>query len=62
MSDTTNERETMTTEQLIDRAVQRRLATDLAYRYAENADEQAEREEEITREEEERITRSSLSQ
>lgn len=35
-------------EQLIDRRVQRRIGTDAAYRNAANAEEQAEREREIT--------------
>jgi hypothetical protein len=38
-------------EALLDRRVQRRLATDAAYRNAENAEEQQEREEQIEREE-----------
>ena len=42
-------------ERIIDRRVQRRLATDAAYRNAANADEQAEREDEITRQEEDRF-------
>ena len=36
-------------ERIIDRRVQAKLATDAAYRNAENAEEQAEREDEITR-------------
>lgn len=43
-------------ERVVDRAVQRRLATDSAYRNAENADAQAEREQEITDEELARAT------
>jgi hypothetical protein len=42
-------------EALIDRRVQRRLATDNAYRYAENAEEQAQREDEIAAEEDARL-------
>jgi hypothetical protein len=42
-------------ERILDARIMRRLATDNAYRYAENAEEQAEREEQITREEEERL-------
>lgn len=42
-------------EAIVDRRVMRRLATDAAYRNAANADEQAEREDEITREELERF-------
>ena len=42
-------------ERIIDRRVMSRLATDAAYRNAENAEEQAEREAEITRQEEERL-------
>jgi hypothetical protein len=42
-------------EKIIDRRVQARLATDAAYRNAENAEEQAEREDEITRQEEHRL-------
>lgn len=38
-------------EAIIDRRVQRRLATDRAYLNAENAEEQAAREQEITDEE-----------
>jgi hypothetical protein len=45
-------------ERLVDRAVMRRLATDSAYLHAENAEEQAEREQEITDQELERITGS----
>lgn len=44
-------------ERAIDRAVMRRLNTDAAYLYAENAEAQAEREQEITDEEYERITK-----
>lgn len=44
-----------TREAVLDRRVQHRLATDNAYRYAENAEEQAVREEEIEREEDERL-------
>ncbi len=36
-----------TREELLDKRIQRRLATDSAYRNAENAEEQAEREREI---------------
>lgn len=43
-------------EAIIDARVWRRLAHDAAYRNAENADEQAEREEQITREEEASFT------
>ena len=43
-------------EQMCDRAVMRRLATDAAYRNAENAEQQAERECAITDEEWVRIT------
>lgn len=43
-------------EQAVDRAVWRRLATDGLYNNAENAEEQAEREQQITDEEYERIT------
>ena len=39
-------------ERIIDRAVQRRLASDAPYRYAENDEEQAQREDEITAQEE----------
>lgn len=39
-------------EAILDRRIQKRLATDNAYRNAENADEQAKREDEITRQEE----------
>jgi hypothetical protein len=38
-------------EAIIDRRVQARLATDSAYRNAENAEEQQEREDEITEQE-----------
>jgi hypothetical protein len=44
-----------TRERLLDAKVQRRLATDSAYRNAENTEEQAEREAEIEREEDERL-------
>ncbi len=47
-------------ERIIDRAVQRRLATDAAYRNAANAEEQAEREDEITRQEEQALERSAF--
>jgi hypothetical protein len=47
-----------TYERMVDLNVQRRLATDRAYKNAENAEEQAEREAEITREECERMDRS----
>lgn len=42
-------------EKIIDARVMRRLATDRAYLHAEDAETQAEREAEITREEEKRI-------
>lgn len=42
-----NYQETEEFERAVDREVQRRLATDRAYRFAENAEEQAERETEI---------------
>lgn len=44
-------------EHILDRRIQHRLATDPAYRYAENAEEQSDREDEIEREEEERLDR-----
>lgn len=44
-------------ESIIDMAVQRRLATDPAYRYAEDAETQSQREAEITTEEEARVYR-----
>lgn len=44
-----------TTEALLDKRVQRRLASDSAYRNAENAEEQSEREHEIEREESARL-------
>lgn len=47
-------------EAIIDRAVQRRLATDSAYRNAEDAEQQAEREAEIVRQEEEALDRSAF--
>lgn len=43
------------TERVIDALVQRRLATDPAYRNAENAEAQAEREAEIVREVERQV-------
>lgn len=42
-------------EAAIDRAVMRRLATDRAYKNAENAEQQAQREQQITDEEYERL-------
>jgi hypothetical protein len=42
-------------EALLDRRIQARLATDAAYRNAENADEQAEREREIEDEEDAKL-------
>jgi hypothetical protein len=42
-------------ERALDRMVMRRLATDREYRNAENAEQQAEREEQITRECERRL-------
>lgn len=47
-------RDEVEVERLIDARVQRRLATDSAYRNAENAEEQSAREDEITRQECER--------
>lgn len=44
-------------EKIVDARVMRRLATDRAYRYAENADEQAEREQEIADEEYNKVAR-----
>lgn len=44
-----------TRESVLDKAIQRRLDTDAAYRNAENAEEQSEREREIEREEEDRL-------
>lgn len=44
-----------TYERVVDRRVQRALAVDRAYRNAENAEQQAEREEEITRNVEARL-------
>ena len=44
-----------TYERVLDRRVQARLARDSAYRNAENAEQQAEREEEIEREESKRL-------
>ncbi len=49
-------------EQAIDRAVMRRLSTDRAYLNAENAEEQAEREQQITDQEEARIVGTSRHQ
>ncbi len=46
-------------EKLLDARIQRRLATDSAYRYAMNADEQSRREEEIEREEDEKLPQAS---
>lgn len=45
-------------ERIIDQRVQRRLATDRAYRYAEDAEQQAQREDEIEREEVARLDQS----
>jgi hypothetical protein len=45
-------------EKILDRRIMARLATDPAYKHAENAEQQAEREAEITREEEDRIENS----
>jgi len=42
-------------EKLLDARIQRRLATDSAYRNAENAEQQAERENEIEREEDAKL-------
>lgn len=42
-------------EQFLDRAVQRRLATDNAYRFAESSQQQSEREYQVEREEDERL-------
>ncbi len=44
-----------TREQILDKRIQARLATDRAYLNAENAEEQAEREEEIESQEAERL-------
>lgn len=44
-------------EALLDAAVQKRLKTDHAYLYAENAEEQSEAEARIEREEDERLRR-----
>lgn len=44
-------------EQLLDKRIQRRLATDAAYRNAENAEDQSAREWAIEREEEDRLDR-----
>lgn len=49
-------------ERLLDSRVQRRLATDLAYRNAEDAEQQSEREAQIEREEVERLAGRRLSQ
>ena len=46
-------------EQLLDKRIWRRLATDNAYRNAENAEQQAEREEEIEREEDAKLPAAS---
>lgn len=48
-------------EALLDRRIMARLATDPAYRNAENAEEQTEREEEITRQEEVRLDREIIA-
>jgi hypothetical protein len=48
-------------ERIVDRAVQRRLSTDSAYLNAENGEQQAAREEEITREVEEALRRSAFA-
>lgn len=45
-------------ERILDKRVMARLATDAAYRNAENAEEQAEREAEIEREEDEKLATS----
>lgn len=44
-------------EQLLDKRIQARLASDAAYNRAENAEQQAEREAEIERQEVERLER-----
>lgn len=44
-------------ERLLDARIMRRLSTDRAYKFAANAEEQAEREEEITSEEEATLER-----
>lgn len=44
-----------TREALLDSRIQRRLASDSAYRNAENAEEQSEREAEIEREEDAKL-------
>jgi alkanesulfonate monooxygenase SsuD/methylene tetrahydromethanopterin reductase-like flavin-dependent oxidoreductase (luciferase family) len=49
-------------ERVIDARVQRRLATDHAYRNAENADDQARREDEITAEEEQRFEQPTVAE
>lgn len=48
-------------EAIIDRRVMARLATDFAYRNAENAEEQSEREAEIERQEANRFYRGSTN-
>lgn len=47
-----------TYERMLDINVHRRLATDRAYKHAENAEEQAEREREIEREEAAKLDRA----
>lgn len=44
-------------EQILDARIQRRLATDSAYRYAETIEEQAEREDEISEQEYNKLAR-----
>jgi hypothetical protein len=44
-------------ERILDRRIMRRLDTDRAYRHAENAEDQARREQQITEDEERRLDR-----
>lgn len=48
-------------ERILDARIMRRLSTDRAYRFAENAEEQKAREEEVEREEDERLTLEGVS-